>query len=277
MEINKINSNQDLKRNSKKDKALGVASIVAGGYLGEKAVTSGLRRALGVRIETHTTNSKAAKDIIKAGKQLDPNYGGAGCARVMGIFSENSKKYVHITGLHKNWKDALSNNKLIDAQLMSESGNKMAKFIDSPLGGFFRAPLRKVQQFTYRLFSLFDIKNQDESLQTLENGIQTKDKIFKALIGKGTKTFYIGGSDEYFNKNFIPDTDDFALKSEKAVKVATTKLGATFDALKRDGLSGVKQNKGRVAAGIAICVALGYASYKLIKNGIEKIKHKENK
>lgn len=85
------NINQTSSQNNKKEKIKGTASIATGVYLGEKAVTSGLRRALGVRIETHTTKAKTAKKIIKEGKILDPKFGGTGCSRTSEHFLENSK------------------------------------------------------------------------------------------------------------------------------------------------------------------------------------------
>ena len=44
--------------------------------------------------------------------------------------------------------------------------------------------------------------------------------------------------------------------------------------LKKFGLKGIKENKGRVALGAAIIAFTGYVATKLIKSGINKIKNK---
>lgn len=85
------------------------------------------------------------------------------------------------------------------------------------------------------------------------------------------KLFFVGGTDNFFNTNFIPDSNEIALKTDKPLKVCRTKLGATFSALKRDGLSGMLQNKYRVGAGILIALCLGYLSYKCINYGLKKL------
>lgn len=131
----------------------------------------------------------------------------------------------------------------------------------------------KILEILYRAASNID-KNIVDSMDNI-NAKELKkglfDSVLNIITGKNSKTFYIGGTDKYFNDNFIPDTNDFALKSDKIVKVCKTKFGATFEALKREGLSGIKQNKTRVAAGVAIALGLGYLSYKFIKKGVQKI------
>ena len=99
------------KENKKKDSTVkDIATIGGGSILAAKGVKHGLPRALGLRLETHTTQGKAAKNILVNGGYLDPSYGGSGGAgenlknKMPGMadqaedFIKNSKGYVHITG-----------------------------------------------------------------------------------------------------------------------------------------------------------------------------------
>ena len=89
---------------------------------------------------------------------------------------------------------------------------------------------------------------------------------------KGAKRFCIPGTDSYFDKNFIPDCDDFALKTTKKIKCYKNRFSAMVAGLKEFGLKGIKENKSRVVLGIAI-IAVGItAAVFLIKKGIEKFK-----
>ncbi|MBR5304236.1 MAG: hypothetical protein IKU37_05355 [Candidatus Gastranaerophilales bacterium] len=267
--------------NKNRNKIGAIASIGTGAYLGKRAITSGLRRALGVRIETHTTNTANAKNIIKSGKILNPKYGGTGAARLVGAFQENSQKFVHITGFHKDWKKTLADSPINFKDILEASGqeklySKIKKCENTPIESILKTIYRKIQNIIYKCANIMDIKSQETIIEDIKrNFTDKKSTLFtlsKFITGKGSKTFYIGGTDKFFSDNFIPDTNDFALKSDKPVKVASTKIGAIFDCLKRDGLSGIKQNKSRAIAGVAIFATFGYASYKLIKNGIEKLK-----
>ena len=67
----RISEHRALKEDSRKR---GVFQIALGGYIGYEAVTNGMRRALGIRIEEHTTNRKNARNIIRNGCVLDPEY-----------------------------------------------------------------------------------------------------------------------------------------------------------------------------------------------------------
>ena len=89
---------------------------------------------------------------------------------------------------------------------------------------------------------------------------------------KGSKRFCIPGIDSYFDKNFIPDPDEFALKSTNKIKCYKNRLSAMIGGLKEFGLKGIKENKGRAALGAAIIIAGICASIILIKKGIEKLK-----
>ena len=280
MGVTFVNKNNEYKPIS------GALTIAAGGALGYKALTSGVRRALGVRIEEHTTSLENAKKIIADGKFLKPEYGRGGASKLLNSFQEESGNFVHITGVHKDFKKAFTDNDVFK-ELIKErpdilnniTSNKWYKRLtETPLYDVARAGYRKAQRLIYRTTSIFDLKSIDEMMtnpEILEKQFGTRTKILGSikdiLFSRKAKTFYVGGSDSYFNNNFIPDSSDFALKTDKCVKVAKTKVGAIFDALKRDGLSGITQNKTRVAAGILITAALGSASYKLIKKGLEKM------
>jgi len=97
------------------------------------------------------------------------------------------------------------------------------------------------------------------------------EAIKKGLLGRG-KSLYIGGGDDYFNKNFVPDPDDaIALKTNKPIKVSGSRTGATLEALKREGggsrLKGiarlVKANPSRALAGAGILAGGGLLTAKL--------------
>lgn len=224
-------------------KAKGIAQIGLAGTVGYKGLTSGIRRALGVRIEEHTTNGKNAKQIIKNGCILDPQFGGTGASTLKKGMVDKSKNFVHITGIHKDGKQAYLPRVLGENPYPEKSG--VVSWMK-----------RKEQKLLYKTTSVKPT---------------TPFKAIKEILK--TKTFYVGGTDNYFNKNFIPDTDDVALKTKEKLKVHKTKIGATIDAIKREGISGIKQNKNRVIAGIIIATSCFLIAYNLIKKGIENLQN----
>ena len=89
----------------KQDTILGATEAGAGGYLAYKGLEHGLPRALGIRTEYHTTSKENASLIKKAGNWLDPKFGGKNgwAAKIESdVYVQNSKNYVHITGIHKD-------------------------------------------------------------------------------------------------------------------------------------------------------------------------------
>jgi len=130
------------------------------------------------------------------------------------------------------------------------------------------------------------IKDSQESIRSINSGIDEKrnitDKIIeqrkpeaisKGLTGSG-RSLYIGGSDDYFNKNFVPDPDDvYAMKASNKIKVSGNRAKTTLEALKREGggskLKGItkliKANPKRMLAGAAILGAGGLVTGKLSK------------
>ncbi len=289
---NKLNFTQE---NNKQNK--NPFKIIAGLFLAEKGVTSGIRRILGIRIENHTTSKENAKNIIKNGCVLDPVFGGKGASQIIGSFEENSSNFVHITGFHKDFKKSLQKPdmdllKEIIKEKMGDKNYSTAKKIyhtisDTPLLNFVRAGYRKIQKMMYTATSTIKInKSQNDNLETFSNIVkdnfsskkQTLGTIFNIITGRKVKTFYIGGTDDFFNKNFVPDIDDFALKTTKKLKVSRTKITATLEALKKEGLSGIKQNPTRVIAGLVIAISCLTLAYKFLKEGIcGKENKKDNK
>lgn len=174
------------------DNAIGVTSLAAGSYLGYKGITSGLRRALGVRIEEHTTNLKNAKSIIKDGCILNPAFGGSAASSIFETYKDNSKNFVHITGYHKNLLTAF------DPEIQKIiKNNKYTKLIlETPLLHPVRAIYRKYQRLIYRWISNSKIvmKADEKVLENLDNMKITRTsilkKICKTIIGKDTKTFF---------------------------------------------------------------------------------------
>ncbi len=241
---------------------LGTAQIAGGTYLGYQGIKHGLPRSLGIRTEYHTTSKTNANLIKKSGNILDPAFGGKnGWAEAIKseYFMDNSKNFVHITGIHK------------DAPICNKMPAKAKPFLPA-----LRTVARSFQNFMYKtvgngcyedLRKVLNIKSsgKKEALNSLWKSLKTN-----ALHDK-TKKFYIPGIDSYFNNNFIPDTDDLALKSSKKVKVYTNKFSAMTAGLKEFGLKGMKENKGRVAFGIGLLSLGAYAGLKLIDKGIQNL------
>ena len=76
-----------------KETVIGTAEAGVGGYLAYKGLEQGLPRALGIRMEYHTTSKESANLIKKAGNWLDPKFGGKGwSAKVESdVYVQNSK------------------------------------------------------------------------------------------------------------------------------------------------------------------------------------------
>lgn len=107
--------------------------------------------------------------------------------------------------------------------------------------------------------------------------INRKEQVLRyKSYSKGSKSFCIPGIDSYFDKNFIPDCDDFALKSTQKIKCYNNRFSAMVGGLKEFGLKGMKENKGRVALGVAMLTTGITAAVLLIKKGIENFKSNQN-
>jgi hypothetical protein len=309
---NKLN-NFAKKKKDKSNKVKGTAQLVAGGLVGQQAVRSGVPRALGVRLESHSTSRKNAREILKNGGILDPNKSGTGAIRALennqglGDVTDinKAKGKVYITGLHKDAKDRVIKSSNIftpSTTLKADEGNALLNVI-----------ARKNQRNAYRASSginwdkvnsagekayneIMDkntkaklgkkfVKERAESARLLAGGQERIKQTLKNTVLPTGKSLYVGGSDEYFNKNFLPDFDDpKAMYSTNKVKVSGNRLSATLEALKREGngnrLKGasklIKANKGRVGAGLAIAGLGGLAASKLVTSGINNIRGKRD-
>lgn len=239
--------------------AIGTAQVVGGTYIGYQGVKHGLPRTLGLRTEYHTTSKANANLIKKAGNILDPAFGRKnGWAEKSGLNSyiKHSENFVHITGLHKK------NNIIATIPLLSK----------------FTAPLRvfhrKTQCLMYKTCGNIDLKKNQKCLVEGDKKafIINMTKGFKnSLLHNKTKKFCISGTDSYFNTKFIPDGDDIALKSSEKLKVYNNRFSSMLAGLKKFGLSGMKENKSRVAFGVGLLSLGTYSAVKLIQKGVNNI------
>ena len=133
---NNVDNLSVFKKKAKEDKpskVKGVAQLAAGGYVGQQAIRSGVPRALGVRLESHSTTRKNAKEILKNGGILDPDKSGSGAIRALennqglkDITDVNKAKgKVYITGLHKDAKDRVING----ITMKADDGNPLLNVI----------------------------------------------------------------------------------------------------------------------------------------------------
>lgn len=240
----------------------GTIQIAGGAYSGCYAVKHGLHRVAGIRIENHITSKENAEKIKKSGYILDPLCGGKnGCSEKINSnkCKINSTGFVHISGINK------------DSKFYTKGWVKKYNYLSEPLRVVHRNMQHVMYEAVYRGEYLSLIK------KIRQNKIQCFNAYLKAftfLLNPKSKRFYIPGTDNYFYKEFISDTDDFALKSSKPVKVYKNRMNATLAGLKNFGLKGMKENKGRVAFGVGI-LSLGlYSCYNLFNKGIKNICNK---
>lgn len=344
--INSVDTLSVFKEKEKKpSKVKGIAQLAAGGYVGQQAIRSGVPRALGVRLESHSTTRKNAKEILKQGGILDPDKSGSGAIRALennqglkDITDVNKAKgKVYITGLHKDAKDRVINgvtmkaddgNPLLNVisrksqragyrasagidwdKVNSKGTEAYNKELDNVLYKKTKQKINELEELDNKNKTKFqnaiggknsrNIKNELKNAKSIVKEIEDSANNKKLVVGgmeriKQTvknsllptgKSLYIGGSDEYFNKNFLPDFDDpKAMYSTKKIKVSGNRLSATLHTLKREGggnrLKGatnlIKANKGRVAAGLAIAGLGGLAATKLVASGIKNITGKRD-
>lgn len=248
-----------------KSDVIGAGQVAGGGYLAYKGVSHGLPRALGIRTEYHITSKENADSIRKCGNKLLPKYGGKnGWSQKVksDSFVKNSTGYVHITGRHKDY--------------LGRVFNKLPKFLQ-PFEGTIR---RSIQKNMYRTvgnvdFVAFLLKMYEQNLARQEKLRILFDVFKKNLFNNKTKQFCIPGIDSYFNKNFVPDCDDVALKSTKPLRVYNNRLSAMIAGLKKFGLNGMKENKSRVAAGVGLLALVTGSGLALIKRGFNNITQKK--
>lgn len=259
--INIISNNLTIGSNKnkiQKDKSpvKGALNIGIAGTSGCYSISSGIPRLLGIRLEHHYTSKEIAKKIIRDGNILDPAYGGTGACKVVNNpqYTELCKGYVHITGLHK------------DTPFLADA-TKKTKIITR-----LTTPIKRMRQgILYKGFisGNIDIEKHTATKMTKLQHTKLVWNIFKNSF-KG-KTFFIPGTDAYFNNRFSPDTFDIALKTTEKVKVYPNRFAATIAGLKEFGLKGMKGSPARVIAGATV-LGIGTAlSIYFTKKGIAQL------
>lgn len=246
----KENRNEKLKSGSTK--------IAAGGTVGFLGIRSGLPRALGVRLETHSTTKKKAKEILKNGGYLDPNRSGESAVSLLKDFDpekyQKAKNKVYVTGVHPDQDKGL---KILG--LLNRNNQRAG----------YRAQAGREKEIN-------DIRKKYGFVGANAhiNEAIPEHEILGGMVGLKGRTLYVGGSDEYFRKNFSPDFDDVtAMYSDKKVKVYGNRAAATVAAVRREGLKNLlKGDKKRIITGAAILGASGLAAGKLIHSGATDVK-----
>lgn len=238
----------EIKRRKDGDSRLNTLGYGVGtGVLGYHTIRSGVPRALGVRLESHSTSHETAKKILSKGF-LEPSAGGTGAVKMFetldGADNEGVKHTlgkVHITGVNANSP------------------------VKTP--GAINALIRKAQQTMYRSTPYVD------HIAFKKNpGLHFAGELAKTAVNpfRG-RSLYVGGTDDYFNKNFTADPyDAFAQTSTEKVRVYGNRFAATGAAIEREGLGKLMgANKVRVAAGLGILGLGGAGTVLLGKKAVE--------
>jgi len=278
-------------------KALGYATGSV--YIGQNAIRSGLPRVAGVRLESHTTSRKNAKEILKNGGWLDPNKSGTGATGSLAneLFADKAKQSkgkVFITGRHPDSiatnpvRDRLEGVKLRKGYRVSSDFTPAEWKTNGEINlKAYKANLDAQEVFSQALQNNPEgvkraqeaLKASTQELKTVQKSVSGKSLNRKVLVGqvpfmdhlKG-RSLYVGGSDSYFRNNFVPDVDiPTAMMSDQKVKVYGNRFKATAATIKKEGLVNLmKANKGRVAAGTALTIgglgAAGYMAKKALDN-----------
>jgi len=274
------------KEEKKRNLTKGIVYLGSAGYTGQQTIRSGIPRLLGVRLESHSTSNKNAKEILKNGGILDPNKSGSGAIRALeanegslaGFKPSDAKGKIYITGIHQNANSRTLNGVKVDpknedvlTQVLNRKDQRMGYRGQSSINW---NEVNKDRDKIAQLIKDFDnstdldeklVKSKEIGKLKQETSLRTTQArgkaAIKALLPTTGRSLYIGGSDEYFNKNFKPDFDDVrAMYSENKIKVHGNRAAATLDALKREGngsrLKGVAKliqaNPKRALAGLAI-------------------------
>ena len=310
-------SNFNKTKNKKESKVKGGLQIVSGASLLGEGYRRGLPRALGVRLESHSTSRKKAKEILKKGGYLDLERMGDVTGVAQGKDVYGGKKYGFITGhvpdaelplgigkgtdrmmassIRKSYRAMASMNKnKVDDLLRSNLVESLKKgiYVHSMNEGQRKRILDQVNtMFDLDLKSVKKLKDKDV-IKDIENRFNRtrKTKIpivdlkkelnFKMLNPMVGRSLYVGGSDEFFKKNFTPAEAmlGVAMKSDKPFKLKGSRLGAVQEAIKREGLGNlIKANPKRVRTGLGIIAGTGLLGGALIKSGLKKIKGKEER
>jgi len=243
-----------------------IARDVSGTALGIQTIRHGLPRALGVRLESHSTSRQKAKGILKDG-YLDPSKSGTSAIQALSsdlhpavaTKLKNSKGHVFITGQHPTVTDL----------------NPLQERLK---GGSLRRSYRGDSIFTPDQWkrmgekNFLEVVNPDKFAENFLEG-KYKDLYSNSVVGRlpiinhiRGRSLYVGGSTNYFKNNFKPDPDlPFAMMTNQKLKVSGNRLGATIDAIKREGLpSLIKSSPSRVLTGLSALGIGGVTSAKLL-------------
>ena len=176
--------NKKEKETGKKRKvAAGVVKLGAGAYLGQQAVRSGIPRLAGVRLESHSTSNKKAREILKNGGIVDPDKSGTGAIRALegntagtakgGYTPEQAKGKVYITGIHKDaGKRTMPNplNPMLGIEVDPKKENALQQVMN-----------RKDQRLGYRAQSMIDwdkVNEHSKEIERLKSSAVEKKSLF---------------------------------------------------------------------------------------------------
>lgn len=251
----------------------GAIQITGGAYVGQQAVRSGVPRLLGVRLESHSTGYKKANEILKSG-YLDPSKSGTGAQKNfdmpnvqanLGSEAErrkaNSKGKTFITGLSPDQKVV---------ERMTPDGKKVSVKFNPVTENLYK----RFQRKSYRAQGGVDFEKLGKQGPLGDEAQKGARRLLLPFAEHKTgKSLYVGDSDDYYRKTFVPDVDDIAMMTDKKIKVSGNRFGAVKDAIDREGLGNLikKAPKSRIATGAALLGLGGYSAYKLTKTGSENI------
>lgn len=275
------------KEEKKKNVAKGIYYLGTTGLVGQQTARSGIPRLLGVRLESHSTSRKNAKEILKNGGFIDPDKSGSGAIRALegnegtlaGYKPSDAKGKAYITGIHENAGKRTTLLGTVDpksedplTQVLNRKDQRMGYRGQSTIDwDDINKDKDKITQLTKEANNAkpFSQEKLTKQLEANKLRLDTSLRLQKARVKAGLKallpttgrSLYIGGGDDFFNKNFKPDFDDVrAMYSEDKIKVNGNRMSATMEALKREGdgssLKGIakliKANPKRALAGLAI-------------------------
>lgn len=271
---------KETKNEEKKSNA--PAALLAGTValgIGQQTIRSGIPRVLGVRLESHSTSNKNAAEILRNGGYLDPERSGTAATRGLEVGQglpnvtdiNKAKNKVYITGVRP---DSISR-----VRVSPFNSNRSIKIDPKNQNIITQLFERKARRNSYRSQSYLDWDKINSSgnyaeVQSVKNRERAKQMLYGQLMPWRGRSLYIGGSDDFFMKNFKPDFDDpGAQYSEQKVKVYGNRFAAAKAAIDREGLGNLmKANKGRVAAGAAILAGGGLATAALAKAAVDLVR-----
>lgn len=258
------------------DPSLVKSGVYLGGsaYAGKVGVDSGLTRLLGARLERHATSKDAAKKIISGGGYLDAN---KGVRKSMALLEDVPPELKEMYGenIQEFYSDKLKKSQGKNFISGHHPNKKTLKLIDGTELPISKSPLRDVlyrraQGLMYRAQAEVDFRKYKTRA---ERARETAKNYRGAVIGTKGKTLFAPVTDSEVLNKFQPDADDpFALMTSSRVKVYGNRYKALLGHLKKNKLSQIAANPGRVAVGATILGGAGAIAYKLGKKGYAEIK-----